>query len=151
MTSLPDIRRSQYLTYSNMKYCTINELCKSKTAARKKIDNTPTEDVKKRLKLLIELILDPLREAYGAPIIVDSGYRCPKLNKSVGGSSTSQHKTGEAADIRTVKDTPEENKKLYDLIKKLKLPFDQLINEYGFNWVHVSYSPRNRRQELKIV
>ena len=117
---------------------------------RKKIDNTPTEDVKKRLKLLIELILDPLREAYGAPIIVDSGYRCPKLNRSVGGSSTSQHKTGEAADIRTVKDTPEENKKLYDLIKKLKLPFDQLINEYGFNWVHVSYSPRNRRQELKI-
>ena len=133
-----------------MKYVTINELCKSKTAARKKIDNTPTEDVKKRLKLLIELILDPLREAYGAPIIVDSGYRCPKLNKSVGGSSTSQHKTGEAADIRTVKDTPEENKKLYNLIKKLKLPFDQLINEYGFNWVHVSYSPRNRRQELKI-
>lgn len=133
-----------------MKYFTINELCKSKTASRKKIDNTPTEDVKKKLKLLIELILDPLREAYGAPIIVDSGYRCPKLNKSVGGSSTSQHKTGEAADIRTVKDTPEENKKLYDLIKKLKLPFDQLINEYGFNWVHVSYSPRNRRQELKI-
>ena len=133
-----------------MKYFTINELCKGETAARKKMENTPTEDVKKRLKLLIELILDPLREAYGAPIIVDSGYRCPKLNKSVGGSSTSQHKTGEAADIRTVKDTPEENKKLYNLIKKLKLPFDQLINEYGFNWVHVSYSPRNRRQELKI-
>lgn len=150
MTSLPDIRRSQYLTYSNMKYFTINELCKSKTAARKKIDNAPTEDVKKKLKLLIELILDPLREAYGAPIIVDSAYRCPKLNRAVGGSSTSQHKTGEAADIRTVKDTPEENKKLYDLIKKLNLPFDQLINEYGFNWVHVSYSPRNRRQELKI-
>ena len=150
MTSLPDTRRSQYLTYSNMKYFTINELCKSKTAARKKIDNTPTEAIKKKLTLLIEKILDPLREAYGAPIIVDSGYRCPKLNKSVGGSSTSQHKTGEAADIRTAKDTPEENKKLYDLIKKLNLPFDQLINEYGFNWVHVSYSPRNRRQELKI-
>jgi len=133
-----------------MKYFTINELCKSKTAARKKINNTPTEDVKKKIKLLIELILDPLREAYGAPIIVDSGYRCPKLNMAVGGSSTSQHKTGEAADIRTVKDTPEENKKLYDLIKKLNLPFDQLIDEYGFNWVHVSYSPRNRRQELKI-
>lgn len=150
MTLLPGIRISQYLTYSNMKYFTINELCKSKTAARKKIDNTPTEAVKKRLTLLIELILDPLREAYGAPIIVDSAYRCPKLNRAVGGSSTSQHKTGEAADIRTVKDTPEENKKLYDLIKKLNLPFDQLIDEYGFNWVHVSYSPRNRRQELKI-
>ena len=54
-----------------------------------------------------------------------------------------------AFDFPNEKD-PEENKKLYDLIKKLKLPFDQLINEYGFNWVHVSYSPRNRRQELKI-
>lgn len=150
MTSPPDIRRSQYLIYSNMKYFTIEELCKSRTAARKKIDNTPTEAVKKRLTLLIELILDPLREAYGAPIVVDSGYRCPKLNKAVGGSSTSQHKTGEAADIRTVKDTPEENKKLYDLIKKLNLPFDQLIDEYNLNWVHVSYSPRGRRQELKI-
>ena len=133
-----------------MKYFTIQELCKSKTAVRNKIDNTPDETTKKRMELLIDNILDPLREKYGAPIIVDSGFRCKKLNKLVCGSTTSQHCTGEAADIRTVEDTPEANKKLFDLIKELKLPFDQLINEYGFNWVHVSYSPRNRRQVLKI-
>lgn len=133
-----------------MKYFTINELTASATAKRSGINNTPTEQVKANLKALVENILDPLREAWGQPIIVTSGYRCPKLNKLVGGSSTSQHANGQAADIRTLSDLPSENKKLFDLIQKLKLPYDQLIDEYGFNWVHVSYSPRNRRQILHI-
>ena len=133
-----------------MKYFTIAELTKSSTAKRKGIDNTPTESVKKNLTLLVEKILDPLREAWGAPIIVSSGYRCPKLNRAVGGATASQHMLGQAADIHTVSDKPEDNKKLFELIKSLKLPFDQLINEYGYNWVHVSYGPRNRRQILKI-
>lgn len=133
-----------------MKYFTIAELTKSSTAKRKGIDNTPTESVKKNLELLVEKILDPLREAWGAPIIVSSGYRCPKLNRAVGGATASQHMLGQAADIHTVSDKPADNKKLFELIKSLKLPFDQLINEYGYNWVHVSYGPRNRRQVLKI-
>ena len=87
----------------------------------------------------------------GKPIIVTSGYRCEKLNRAVGGAASSQHVKGEAADIRSVEDTPEENKKLYDLIVKLGLPFDQLINEYGFDWVHVSFGSRHRRQKLKAV
>jgi hypothetical protein len=58
---------------------------------------------------------------------------------------------GEAADIRSLEDTPAENKKLFDLIVKLKLPFDQLINEYNFDWVHVSFGARHRRQKLKAV
>lgn len=133
-----------------MKYFTIRELTKSTTAIKKGIDNTPTREAVGNLTALVENILDPLREAWGEPLIVTSGYRCPRLNKAVGGSATSQHVKGEAADIRTLKDTPEENKRLFDLVQKLKLPYDQLINEYNYDWVHISFSPRNRRQILKI-
>ena len=134
-----------------MKYFTIQELTKSATAQRKGIDNTPSAEVKRSLTALIDKVLDPLREAYGKPIVVTSGYRCLKLNKAVGGAASSQHVKGEAADIRSVQDTPEENKKLWDLIIELKLPYDQLINEYGYDWVHVSYGSRHRRQKLKAV
>ena len=133
-----------------MKYFTLNELTASSTAKRKGIDNTPDATVRANLTALVANILDPLREAYGKPIVVSSGYRCPKLNRAVGGAAKSQHVTGQAADIHTLSDTPADNKKLFDLIQSLKLPFDQLINEYNFNWVHVSFSPRNRRQVLKI-
>ena len=133
-----------------MKYFTIEELTKSATASRKGINNTPDESVKRNLTLLVEKILDPLREAWGAPIIVTSGYRCGRLNKAVGGAAKSQHMYGQAADIRTVSDKPSDNKKLFDLIRDLKLPYDQLIDEYGYNWVHVSYSSRHRRQILHI-
>ena len=134
-----------------MKYFTIREMKKSNRATKAGIVNEPSIQEVKNLTALIEKVLDPLREAYGRPIIVTSGYRCERLNKLVGGSASSQHKKGEAADIRSVQDTPEENKKLFDLIVKLKLPFDQLINEYGYDWVHVSYGPRHRRQKLRAV
>jgi len=133
-----------------MKYFNYYELTASSTAKRKGIDNTPDATVRANLTALVANILDPLREAYGKPIVVSSGYRSPKLNRAVGGAAKSQHVTGQAADIHTLSDTPADNKKLFDLIQSLKLPFDQLINEYNFNWVHVSYSPRNRRQVLKI-
>ena len=134
-----------------MKYFTITELTKSLTAIRRNIDNTPSEGIKKSLTALVDNILDPLREAYGKPIIVTSGYRCDKLNKAVKGAASSQHVKGEAADIRTLQDTPAENKKLFDLIIQLKLPFDQLINEYNYDWVHVSFGPRMRGQKLQAV
>ncbi len=133
-----------------MKYFTLKEMTKSDTAIRRRISNVPNEQEKQNIYQLVEKILDPLREAYGKPIIVSSGFRCEKLNTAVGGSKTSQHKTGQAADIRSLEDTREENKKLFDLIKKLNLPFDQLINEYDYDWVHVSYSDRNRKQILVI-
>lgn len=131
-----------------MKYFTIKELTKSNTATKLGIVNQPNNTETKCLTSLIEKILDPLRESYGKPIIVTSGYRCSKLNKLVGGSAISQHALGQAADIRSVQDTIEENKKLFDLIVSLKLPFDQLINEYNYDWVHVSYGPKNRKQKL---
>lgn len=132
------------------KYFSIAELTKSSTAIKKKINNTPTKEVENNLNQLIDNILDPLREAWGQPIIVGSGYRCEALNKAVGGAAHSQHKLGQAADIHTKSDLAEDNKKLFELIKQLKLPFDQLINEYNYSWVHVSYSHRNRRQILNI-
>lgn len=133
-----------------MKYFTLNELIKSDSAKRSKINNTPTKQEEKNLIALINNVLDPLREAYGKPIIVTSGYRCERLNKLVNGSKTSQHLYGFAADIRTVEDTVEENKKLFNLAQELNLPFDQLIDEYNYDWIHISYSPRNRRQILHI-
>lgn len=132
------------------KYFSIAELTKSETANKRKIDNKPTKEVENCLNQLIDNILDPLREAYGQPIIVSSGYRCPELNKAVGGAKTSQHTLGQAADIYTKSNSKESNKQLFELIKQLKLPFDQLINEYNYSWIHVSYSHRNRRQILNI-
>ena len=133
-----------------MKHFTLRELIKSDTAIRKGIKNVPNRQEEQNLNTLVDKILDPLREAYGKPIIVTSGFRCDELNRLIGGSKASQHRTGQAVDIRTVIDTPEENKKLYDLIIKLNLPFDQLIDEHNFDWVHVSFSEKNRKQILKI-
>lgn len=89
-----------------------------------------------------------MREKYGKPIRVNGAYRCPELNKAVGGSKTSQHMTGQAADITV--GTSEQNKRLFQLIIDLDLPFDQLIDENKFKWIHVSYSPRNRKQILHL-
>lgn len=131
------------------KYFTIEELCRSNTADAKGIDNTPNNAQKERLKDLIENVLDPLREAYGKPIYVNSGFRNDELNKEVGGVATSQHRKGEAADISA--GSIKENEKLFNLIQELNLPFDQLINESNFSWVHVSYSQeRQRKQILKL-
>ncbi len=131
-----------------MKYFTIKEMTKSSTAKANGIDNTPSEEGVLNLQKLIEAVLDPLREWYGKPIRVNSGYRCEALNEAVGGSDTSQHRLGEAADITV--GTKKGNKKLFEYIKD-NLPFDQLINESNFSWVHVSYREgRLRKQVLAL-
>lgn len=136
-----------------MKYFNYNELTKSATAVRLGIDNTPSAAVKANLKAVVDNILDPLREKWGAPIVVTAGYRCTELNKKVGGVSTSQHRLGQAVDIRTVSDEPSDNYKLLHLLIDMKLPFDQLISENVDDkgrpdWIHVSFSTRHRRQKL---
>lgn len=131
-----------------MKYFTIKELCKSTTASQKGINNSPNSEVIKNLELLVANVLDPLREKYGKPIRVNGAYRCPELNKAVGGSKTSQHMTGQAADITV--GNPDANKKLFNLIIEMNLPFDQLIDEKNFRWIHVSYSDRKRKQILHL-
>lgn len=131
-----------------MKYFTIKELCKSSTATKLGIDNSPNSEIVNNLNKLVEFILDPLREEYGKPINVNSGYRCDALNKAVGGSKTSHHRYGLAADITGR--SKSENKKLFDLAQKLDLPFDQLINESNYSWVHISYSDKPRKQILHL-
>ena len=82
-----------------MIYFTITELCYSDTAKAKGIDNSPTTEVRANLVTLVNTLLDPLREAWKSPIRVTSGYRCGVLNRAVGGSSSSAHLYGCAADI----------------------------------------------------
>lgn len=135
-----------------MKHFTLEELCRSDTAVRQGIDNTPAGGVRTNLALLVAHVLDPLREAYGKPIRVTSGYRCKELNEAVDGSSTSDHMQGRAADIVGTPATRAENRRLLALVQSLGLPFDQLIDEQDGQWVHVSYrSPaENRHQVLKL-
>lgn len=132
-----------------MKYFSIKEMTESNTATAKGIDNTPDQTITDNLTKLIEAVLDPLREWYGKPIKVNSGYRCEALNKAVGSKAKkSQHLYGEAADITVGSKT--ENEKLFNYIKD-NLPFDQLINESNFSWVHVSYREgRLRKQVLAL-
>ena len=131
------------------KYFTIKELCHSDTANARGIDNTPTEEVKENLQALIENVLDPLREAYGKPIYVNSGYRCTELNKAVGGVNNSQHVNGEAADIDVFDE--KENRKIFDYIVNY-LNFDQCLLENNGAWIHVSYKREggNRKQVLSL-
>lgn len=131
-----------------MKYFSIKEMTKSNTATAKGIDNTPDQTITNNLIKLIEAVLDPLREWYGKPITVNSGYRCEALNKAIGGAKSSQHMLGEAADITA--GSKEENEELFNYIKD-NLEFDQLINESDFSWVHVSYREgRLRKQVLEL-
>ena len=112
-----------------MKYFTFNELCESGTAKTHNIDNTPNEQIKINLRNLVDNCLDVIREKYGKPITVSSGYRCPALNKVVGGASTSQHTKGQAADLKGK--TRQENEIIFNIIEQLGC-YDQLINEYNY-------------------
>lgn len=134
-----------------MKYFTIDELSASTEARKMGIDNTPTSEAIANLTELVEHVLDPLRDKYGHPIMVSSGYRCPRLNRAVGGEEASQHVKGEAADIYVTR--PKEMAELFALIY-YTLPFDQLIWERGTDeapaWIHVSYREGlNRRECLR--
>lgn len=131
-----------------MKWFTLEELTHSDTAKAKGIDNTPNDTEKKNLENLVKYVLDPLRDMYGKPIYVNSGYRSEALNKAVGGSNTSQHLcngTSAAADIDT--HTREGNIELFNLIAK-NLSFDQLIDEKDYSWIHVSFDPKRLRNQI---
>ena len=130
-----------------MKYFSIKELCKSNTAIKNKIDNHPTPEIERNLTILIEHCLDPIREKFGKPITVTSGYRCEKLNKLVGGKPNSQHLKGSAADL--VGDTNTKTKEIFEIAKQLG-NFDQLLferNSKGSIWVHISYKDSGNRKQ----
>lgn len=131
------------------RYFTLKELVYSDTAKKKGIDNTPNDAVVNNLNILMEQ-LDKIREKYGKPIYVNSGYRCPKLNAAVGGVKTSQHQLGVAVDLTTK--SAAEDKKLYDLIVK-NFDYDQCIWERSGSvvWIHYSYLRPNRKLKFNIV
>jgi len=130
------------------KHISIEEATLSPTALRLGIDNTPNEDVLVNMKLVAERCFEPIREFYGKPIKVNSFYRCDALNKAVSGSATSQHTQGKAIDIST--GTKAGNKLIYEWAKN-NLIFDQLINEYDYAWVHISYNKNNNRNQTLII
>ena len=132
-----------------MKYFSFQEMERSETAYRHGIDNTAPEGARRNIAVLVDRVLDPLREAWGKPLTVTSGYRCQELNRIVGGAKTSHHLRGMAADISTGNRV--ENRRLFQLVLDLKLPFTQLIDEKNFAWVHVSLDPSDvKRQVLRL-
>lgn len=129
-----------------------DELIASATAKRLGLDNTPTPEEKEKLRQLAEDILQPIRDAWKGVIVVNSGYRCEALNKAVGGVKNSQHRLGEAADIKV--GGKERNRKLfnfiYKLIQKGDIKVGQLIDEYNYQWIHVSL-PRKNKENNQIL
>jgi len=123
------------------KHITYKEATRSVTALRLGIENKPSEYELQNMELIAEKVFEPLREAVNGPIKINSFYRSEELNKSIGGSSRSQHCQGRAIDIDDFYGYVS-NAYMYYYIKD-NLDFDQLIWEFGSDtnpdWVHVSY------------
>lgn len=128
------------------KYFTIAEMTKSETADRLGINNRIPQKYLTKVQYLIDNVLDPLREWYGHPIYVNSGYRCEELNKAVGGAETSFHLTGCAADLDV--HSREENQKLFEHVRE-HLPYTELGWEGGGQWVHVALM-KGREEEKEV-
>ena len=125
---------------------TLQEMTRSQTASRKGIRNDPPAAAVRALTLLCENVLEKVRAHFDKPVIVSSGYRSPRLNRAIGGSASSQHCQGEAADFTV---PGESNKAVCEWMER-NLNYDQLIYEHGEGgWIHVSWSAhRMRNQEL---
>ena len=129
-----------------------DELIASATAKRLGLDNTPSPEEKEKLRKLAEDILQPIRDRWRSPIVVNSAYRSEAVNKAVGGVPNSQHRLGEAADIKV--GGKDRNKKLfkaiYNMISKGEIKVGQLIDEYNYQWIHVSL-PRTNKPNNQIL
>lgn len=140
-----------------MKHFTFQEFERSETAARLKIDNRMPEIAEAHVVELVDKLLDPLREAWGGPLIVTSGYRCAELNRAVGGSATSAHLAGWAADLVPVGDDPRGVQGLVDFaiewLTATALPFDQLIDERsgGSRWLHIGIRDLKGKQRRQML
>lgn len=136
------------------KHISYTEATKSRTAIKESIDNTPDELTLEKMRHVAETIFEPLRQRYRVPIAITSFYRSPKLNKAIGGSSSSQHVKGEAIDIDADVYGAVSNRQIFNYIKD-NLDFDQLIWEFGDNrepaWVHVSAKKEGNRKNILIA
>jgi hypothetical protein len=132
----------------------LSEVIRSESAKRLGVNNTPTAEHIENLKALAENIFQPIRDHFGVPIRISSGYRSAALNKKIGGARKSDHLAGKAIDIDQ-DNTSITNAQVFDFIKH-NLKFSQLIWEFGTDknpdWVHVSYDPKNLKcQILKAI
>jgi len=138
------------------KNLSLGEVIKSTTAKRLGIDNTPDDWTTENLRQVAINVFQPLRDAFGCPIFVSSGYRSADLNRAIGGSNRSQHVEGRALDLDADVFGRCTNAQIFNWIKE-NVEFDQLIWEFGDednpDWVHVSfvYDGANRRRCLKAV
>lgn len=130
------------------------EMIRSDSAKRLGINNQPTQEHLENMKILATKIFEPIREHFGVPIYISSGYRSEALNKAIKGSKTSQHCVGQAMDIDMDGSGLISNAEIFMFIRS-SLQFDQLIWEFGDtnnpDWVHVSYASHNRGQVLKAI
>lgn len=127
------------------------EMIRSESAKRLGISNQPTEEHIENMKRFAMMVFEPIRARFDTPIYISSGYRSEKLNKAIKGSLTSQHCSGEAADIDMDGSSVITNADVFNYIKD-NLEFDQLIWEFGDSnnpdWVHVSYKDEGNRKEV---
>ena len=140
----------QSCLWGGSSYFSIPELYASATAQREDIDNRPPECAYHLLHVLVEQLLNPIREAWGEPIVVSSGYRCKELNALVGGAKNSHHLLGCAADI--IAGDKADHRRLFNLIRQMqregKIRFTQLILEDDGRWIHISYVPSDLRCQV---
>jgi len=124
------------------KNLTLRECTKSTTASRLGINNTPDDWTTENLRAIAECVFQPLRDAFGCPIYVSSGYRSDELNRAIGGSPRSQHVQGRALDLDADVFGRCTNSQIFNWIRE-NLEFDQMVWEFGDSdnpdWVHVSY------------
>ena len=125
------------------KYFTLDEVIRSRTAVRQGINNKPTKGIETQLQHLCKFIMDPIREHFGVPIKVTSGYRSPKLNEVIGGSPKSQHMCKDmdaAIDFKFLGNKIELSEVFKWITQESKLDFDQCIAEFlPDGWIHISY------------
>ena len=140
-----------------MKHFTFREFERSERADELNIDNRIPELAEAHIVELVDILLDPLREAWGGPLTVSSGYRCPELNRAVGGSATSAHTAGWAADLVPDSDDPRGVQGLVDFaiewLTATGLPFDQLIDERsdGSRWLHIGIRNLKGKQRRQVM
>lgn len=138
------------------KNLSLNEVTKSTTALRRGINNTPTEEHIENLKYVAEKVFQPIREHFGVPIYISSGYRSQALNEAIGGSPRSFHSHGMALDLdQDGRNKGVSNADVFYYIKN-NLPYTELIWEFGDetnpNWVHVAIAPgRENEKNTKIA
>lgn len=130
------------------KFFTYGEMTRSQTAVRYGIDNTPGFTELRSMVYLCRYVLDPIREYYGRPTNVSSGFRIIELNRRIGSEDNSQHPKGEAADFTVSGHNVTEVWKW--IIEHSDLPFDQVIWEFG-RWVHISYRRRSPARQICTI